>query len=305
MRIVFAGSPGFAANALEAISKQHEVLLVITKEDAPVGRKKELTESPVGKVANELNLKVLKTNRITPEVTSEIAAIGAELGIVIAYGALIPKEALHLYPWWNLHFSLLPSWRGATPLQRSMQHNRGVGITIFELDEGLDTGLIVAQEPLTFAPLETSGEALDRFSQRGTGLLLNLIGTDVALHEQVGDVSYAHKFKAEESFLDFSNDSTNLERIIRALNPEPVAWGRVAGWRVRVLRARSIGQFPWAALHPEALSTGHFTLTSNNQVLVRCGQDTALELIEIQPEGKRVMTAAEWFRGLKAECFFE
>lgn len=305
MKIVFAGSPDFAALALADIASQHQVVLVLTKEDSAVGRSGIITESAVATKAAELNLRVLKTNRVTNDVINEIASAGADRGIVIAFGALIPKPALELFPWWNLHFSLLPKWRGATPLQRSLQHNAGAGISLFQLDQGLDTGPIIVQEPMTFLPLETSGEALSRFSKRGTELILEMLGNPPIPFAQSGEVSYAPKFSKDEAHLDFTQLSEELERKIRAFNPEPIAYGTLAGARIRILKARSIGLYPWDALEGDKLKPGAFTQSGKNQILVKCGSNTALEIIEVQPAGKRVMNAGDWFRGQRAGTHFE
>ena len=295
MRLIFAGTPEIAALALEEIAAFHEVVMVITRPDAPTGRKRIVTPSPVALVAEKLQVPTLKTNKLGEDQILEIQKLEAQLAVVVAFGSLIPKTALKLFPWWNLHFSLLPAWRGATPLQHSMIHDSGAGITIFELEVGLDTGPIISQRAMSFQPGEVSGEALARFTKVGTELLLEALSKKPAPKPQFGEASFAPKIERTAAKLDFSNKGESLAATINALNPEPGAWTEIAGQPIKLLRARSA-----TALDNEGISTlevpGSAWL-NGDRVYVACGQGTVFELLEVQPAGKKQMAATDWIRG--------
>lgn len=294
MRLIFAGTPSIAAQALREVSQQHEVVLVITREDAPLGRKRVITPSPVAQLASDLGLRTLKTNRVGSELEA-IKQAGAELAIVVAYGALIPKPVLDVLPWWNMHYSLLPAWRGSTPLQHSMMHATGIGITIFELEEGLDTGPVISSQTMEFLPQETAGEALVRFTAIGSNLLIEAIAEQPIAKSQAGSVSLAPKISREQARLDFNDPADDLARKINALNPEPAAWANFQGQPVKLLRAKGLGSVDWRAID-DVGEPGSLWL-SENRVLLGCGEGTRLELIEIQPAGKKPMSARDFLRG--------
>lgn len=294
MRLIFAGTPTIAAQALRQLSQRHEISLVITREDAPVGRKRVVTPSAVALAAAELGLETLKTSRIG-DALEKINSVDADLAIVVAYGALIPKPALDLLPWWNLHFSLLPAWRGATPLQHSMIHDQGAGITIFKLEEGLDTGPVISARAMEFLPQETAGEALIRFTAVGSRLLLEAIESQPEPKQQTGEVSIAPKIIRAQAKIDFNEPGDDLARKINALNPEPAAWALMNGQPVKLLRAKALGTVDWRAIDNQG-EPGSLWL-SENRVLLGCGQGTRLELLEIQPAGKKPMSARDFLRG--------
>ena len=294
MRLIFAGTPAIAAQALEELSRHHEIVLVVTKEDAPVGRKRVITQSAVAQSAERLGIKTLKTSRVKDHLEA-ITEVDAELAVVVAYGALVPQSALDLMPWWNLHYSLLPAWRGATPLQHSMIYDDGIGITIFELEKGLDTGPVVSSVPMEFLPQEIASEALSRFTNRGVTLLLDALKTRPELTSQHGEPSLAPKISRAEAKIDFNEPADRIEKIIHALNPEPTAWTNFAGQPLKLLRAKSLGPVDWRAL--DALGSPGVMWQDENRVLVGCGGGTRLELVELQPAGKKPMTALEFLRG--------
>lgn len=303
MRLIFAGTPDIAAESLEQLAKNHEIVLVITKPDAPKGRKQLLTPSGVATVASELGLPILKTNSIREAELAEITKVRAELAIVVAYGSLIPKAALESLPWWNLHFSMLPKWRGATPLQHSMMAGNGIGISLFELEAGLDTGPIIKQRAMSFEVAETAGEALSRFTREGTKLILESIGKTLSSRPQQGETSHAPKISRAEAKLDFQVHADLVAAKINALNPEPMAWSEISRESIRLLRAA-----PHRVLDSlqkiEDLTPGEVVL-EGQFVIVGCGGGTKLRLLEVQPAGKKAMASGDWFRGLSEPVKFD
>jgi methionyl-tRNA formyltransferase len=301
MRIVFAGTPENAAQALRLISQQHQVALVLTREDAPVGRKRVMTQSAVALVAQELGLKAHKANRITSTELAALQAAEAELGVVVAYGCILPRGALDIFPWWNMHFSLLPKWRGATPLQRSIASGGdGAGVTIFELDKGMDTGPIISQRSLEIRPSESTLSALPRFTSFGTELLLDAMQIRPEPIAQYGDPSFAPKISRADARLDFNTPAQVLANLIAALNPEPMAWAELAGSPIRIIEAVSSSDEETLA---QSLLPGQITELAK-RVIVGCGQGV-LELISVQPAGKNQMRAADWQRGLNEGAAFD
>jgi methionyl-tRNA formyltransferase len=301
MRIVFAGTPANAAQALRLISQQHQVDLVLTREDAPVGRKRVMTQSAVALVAHELGLKVHKANRITTTELAALQAAEAELGVVVAYGCIMPQDALDIFPWWNMHFSLLPKWRGATPLQRSIASGGdGSGVTIFELDKGMDTGPIISQRGLEIRPSESTLRALPRFTSFGTELLLDAMQNRPEPIAQLGDPSFAPKISRAEGRVDFNLPAQKIASLIAAFNPEPSAWAELAGSSIRIIEAVSSSNQEALA---QDLLPGQIAVLAK-RVIVGCGQGV-LELISVQPAGKNQMRAADWQRGLNEGAAFD
>ena len=294
MRLIFAGTPAIAAQALEKLNESHDVALVLTREDSLIGRKQILTPSPVAQMADKLGIAVVKTSSVT-QALEQISQAAAELAVVVAYGSLIPKAALELMPWWNIHYSLLPHWRGATPLQHSMIFNEGIGISIFELEQGLDTGPILASQPMEFLPGETSSEALVRFTETASELLIHTLSSKPTAKAQVGEASLAPKISRAEARIDFSLNAEELARRINALNPEPTAWAQLDGNPVKLLRALSLGAVDWHSLDGKG-EPGSLWV-EENRALLGCGNGTRLELLELQPAGKTAMRAIDFMRG--------
>lgn len=300
MKIIFAGTPANAALGLEAVAKDHEVVLVITREDAEVGRKRVLTPSAVAQKAAELGLPVLKASKLGSSELHAISSSGAELALVIAYGAMVPEAALNLLPWWNLHFSLLPMWRGATPLQHSILNGTASGVTLFKLDKGLDTGEIVSSREIALGDTESTADALPRFTTIGIEMFNDAIAAAPSLTPQVGEPSYAPKLQRIDAKLDLTKKADQVHRAILAFNPEPVAWCDFGGNPIRILESRSLGNTDW---NPNAHQPGRVSL-SGDKVLLECGEGTQLEIRKIQPAGKNVMAAGDWYRGVNKEVFF-
>ena len=301
MKLIFAGTPSNAALALEALASTHEVVMVITREDAPVGRKRELTPSAVAAKAAELGISTLKRNKLSPGDIDAIRASGAERAIVVAYGALIPQALLDVIPWWNLHFSLLPSWRGATPLQHSMLNGgQGAGISLFELEAGLDTGPILATQAREIDYSKTCGELLEEFTHSGSAMILETLKTLPTPTIQQGEASLAPKIGRDQARLDMSSPADQLAWKIMGLNPEPGAWAEIEGAPIRILRAASLGSTDWDAVDGERFAPGRVSL-QGGKVLLHCAGGTRLELTQVQPAGKKVMPAIDWHRGLNKE----
>jgi methionyl-tRNA formyltransferase len=293
MKLIFAGTPQIAATTLERLSALHEVVLVITRPDASVGRSSELTPSPVAQLAGHLGLNVLKTNRLSADEFETVAAAKADLGIVVAFGALIKQPVLGALPWWNLHFSLLPKWRGASPLQHSiLAGGEGAGITIFQLDEGLDTGPIISSMPLSIGDYN-AGEALEVFAAAGLDLLLATVEQLPAGVEQLGEPSFAPKISRADAKLYFDRPAIELQQQVRAYNPEPMAWASFHGQPLRVLSAIALAQH-------STLAPGQLGLV-DRALAVGCGENSALVLESVQPAGKRAMSALDWYRGSRGD----
>ena len=297
MRILFAGTPSTAADVLEGlISSGHEIVAVLTREDSPVGRKKVLTPSAVAEVALAHGLPTIKANKVSSAVLAEISQYQIDLAIVVAYGVILRREALDAIPngWLNLHFSKLPRWRGAAPVQHAIwSGDKETAVTLFKIEEGLDTGPVLGLAESVIEPDETSGELLKRLSSIGVTLLNQelprLYAGSFNLSQQQGSVTLAPKIQRVDARINFTSTSKKVENLVRAMNPEPMAWCELDGEPLRVLRARSVqGLF--------ALAPGE-VLVQEDLVLVGCGSESALELIEVQPASKTPMTAKSWMNG--------
>lgn len=300
MKIIFAGSPQIAADALKRLAEEHEVELVLTMPDSAVGRSKQLTPTPVAQTAAELGIKTLKLRRFDQATLLEIAKSEAELAVVLAFGALIPQAALDQMPWINLHFSLLPEWRGASPLQHSILHGTGSGFTLFELDAAMDTGPILHQQSIVIDENRTAGELLTELAEQGIEKLITLLGKPRDLTPQQGEPSYAPKLTRSAARLSFAQEASQIHRMVMAFNPEPMAWCELGESPLRLIRTRSLGDVNWNGLGQKDLLPGEVAEISG-RIFVGCGGGTRLELVEVQPAGKRVMPASDWFRGLAKE----
>jgi methionyl-tRNA formyltransferase len=311
LKIVFAGTPANAAQTLRALAKSpFEVSAVLTRTDAPVGRKRILTPSAVAEVAAELGIPTIKANRVDDSVRAEIQATGADLGVIVAFGALLDQEALDALPkgWINLHYSLLPNWRGAAPVQRAiMAGDRETGVTLFQLDKGMDTGPIHLQIPTVIEPGEATADLLPRLTELGiTGLaeLLPRVAAElVAPTNQdpylIASLPTADKLSREDARIDWHRNAVEIENQIRGLNPEPMAWTTLESETFRVIEARALGATDWQALAGEDAEVGTANF-EKDRVLVTCGQGSLLELKTVQPAGKKPMQSNDWARGLAA-----
>lgn len=295
MRIVFAGTPAVAIPSLEAIAARHEVVAVVTREDAPLGRKRVLTPSPVAEAAARLGLDVVKANRLREEVTERIGALRPDLGVVVAYGGLVREPLLSLprLGWVNLHFSLLPRWRGAAPVQHAViAGDTETGAAVFRLVPELDAGDVYAELRRPIGPDETAGELLDALAADGAPLLADTTdalaaGTAVAV-PQSGEVTLAPKLSLDDARLHLTEPAERVYARLRGVTPEPGAFALLGGERFKLHAARRTSGEP--PLAPGAVEA------RGRRVLVGTGTDP-LELITVQPAGKRAMPAADWLRG--------
>lgn len=306
MRLVFAGTPAVALPSLEALAaSSHEVVAVVTRPDAPAGRGRRLVRSPVGEWADAHGVPVLTPRRPSePEFLDALAGLAPDCCPVVAYGALVPRTALDVpkHGWVNLHFSLLPAWRGAAPVQRAvMAGDEVTGATTFVLEEGLDTGPVLGMLTETVRPRDTSGDLLGRLAEAGAGLLVaTLDGLEsgaLAPRPQSPDgVSLAPKITVDEARVDWTLPAFAVDRRVRGCTPEPGAWTTLRGERVRLgpVEPLPAGQSGESALGPGVVEAG------KRAVRVGTGAGDVL-LGEVQAQGKRPMPAADWARGLRLE----
>ncbi|GGI84146.1 methionyl-tRNA formyltransferase [Pseudarthrobacter scleromae] len=297
MRVLFAGTPAVAVPSLDALVEAgFDVAAVLTRPDAPVGRKRVLTPSPVAARAAELGIEVIRAARVDAEATARIADVNPDVAAIVAYGGLVPPAALAVprHGWINLHFSLLPAWRGAAPVQRAVMAGDDVtGAVTFLLEEGLDTGPVFGTLTESVGPEDTAGELLERLSRSGAVLLaqtLSAIGAGKASAQpQAGEVSLAPKLTLEDGHLKWSHPALAISRQARGVTPEPGAWTVLDGQRVKLEPVR---------LRPDVttLAPGALALHGKS-VLVGTGSH-AVELTRIQPAGKKMMAAADWARGM-------
>ena len=299
MRLVFAGTPAVAVPSLNALAERFDIAAVITREDAPLGRKRVLTPSPVADAAAALDLPVIKANRLDDDVTDEVARLEADLGVIVAYGGLV-REPLLSTPrlgWVNLHFSLLPRWRGAAPVQRAvMAGDAETGAAVFQLVAGLDAGDVFAEFRLPIAADATAGELLDALAQEGAPLLVDTVaaladGTAEAV-PQSGEPVLAPKLTIDDARLDLTRPVEEVYARLRGVTPEPGAWALLDGERFKIHAAR-----PATGL---SLPAGVVAATEG-RIQVGTGT-TPLELLTVQPAGKRTMDAADWWRGAGGEA---
>jgi methionyl-tRNA formyltransferase len=295
LRIVVAGSPAAAVPSLRALAaSRHEVVAVVTREDAPLGRKRVLTATPVADAADELGIPVLKANRIGP-LEPELAALRPDLGVIVAYGGLI-REPLLSTPrlgWINLHFSLLPRWRGAAPVQRAIIAGDTVtGAAVFQLVPELDAGAVYATLERPIGRNETAGHLLEVLAESGAALLTGVVdaladGIAVAV-PQSGEVTLAPKLELADGRLDWTRPAAEVDARLRGTTPEPGAFTLLGDERLKVLDA--------AIAHDDAaLTPGAFELRGG-RLLVGTATEP-LHLVTVHPAGKRAMPAADWWRG--------
>ncbi|GAC1369421.1 MAG: methionyl-tRNA formyltransferase [Pseudarthrobacter sp.] len=297
MRVLFAGTPAVAVPSLDAlVSAGFDVVAVLTRPDAPIGRKRVLTPSPVAARASELGIDVIRATRVDDSATAQITAAAPDVAAIVAYGGLIPRAALDVPPhgWINLHFSLLPAWRGAAPVQRAVIAGDDVtGAVTFLLEEGLDTGPVYGTLTEGVGPNDTAGALLERLSHSGAVLLAQTLSAvdagKAAPQPQVGDVSLAPKLTIEDGRLDWKQPALAIGRRARGVTPEPGAWTTLEGQRVKLEPVR---------LRPDNsdLKPGAVHLEGKS-VLVGTGSH-AVELTRVQPAGKKMMAAADWARGM-------
>ena len=299
LRLVFAGSPAAAVPSLEALlASQHEVVAVVTREDSPQGRRGVLTPTPVADAAG--NVEVIKANRLAGAATERIAELQPDLGVIVAFGGLV-REPLLSTPrlgWINLHFSLLPRWRGAAPVQRAIiAGDEQTGAAVFQLVAELDAGDVFGQITEPIGRHQTAGSLLEQLSRSGAALLTRVVdelaaGTAVA-QRQVGEVTLAPKLTLPDGAIDFTQPGEAVANLIRGVTPEPGAFTTLDGARLKVLDAHVAREAP-------RLQPGHFAV-EGKRVLVGTASDP-IELVTVLPAGKKAMAATDWWRGRPADA---
>ncbi|MFI6123369.1 methionyl-tRNA formyltransferase [Streptomyces sp. NPDC051064] len=301
MKLVFAGTPEVAVPALDALiaSDRHEVAAVVTRPDAPAGRGRRLVASPVAERAEEAGIEVLKPARPRDEdFLARLREIAPDCCPVVAYGALLPKVALDVPAkgWVNLHFSLLPAWRGAAPVQHSvMAGDEVTGASTFLIEEGLDSGPVYGVLTEEVRPTDTSGDLLTRLAFAGAGLLAATMDgiEDGILHavpQPAEGVTLAPKITVEDAQVRWSAPALRVDRVVRGCTPAPGAWTLFRGERLKLVQAAPV--LDRTDLAPGELSAG------KNNVYVGTGSH-AVELLWVQPQGKKPMRAADWARGVR------
>ncbi|MDT0309450.1 methionyl-tRNA formyltransferase [Streptomyces sp. DSM 44917] len=301
MRLVFAGTPEVALPALDALlaSDRHEVVAVVTRPDAPAGRGRRTHPSPVAERAAEAGLEILRPARPRePAFLDRLREIAPDCCPVVAYGALLPKSALEIprHGWVNLHFSLLPAWRGAAPVQHAVLAGDEItGASTFLIEEGLDSGPVYGMLTERIRPQDTSGDLLTRLALAGSGLLAATMdgiedGTLRATPQPADGVSTAPKMTAEDAAVVWQAPALRVDRQVRACTPAPGAWTVFRGER---LKLRQVVPVPGR----EGLAPGELA-AEKHTVHVGTGSH-AVELAWVQPQGRKPMRAADWARGVR------
>jgi methionyl-tRNA formyltransferase len=301
LRIIFAGTPDNAAKTLEAlVNAGHNVVGVLTRTDAPTGRSGKVIESPVAAVASSLGIPIFKANKVDQEALVWMSGLNAELGVIVAYGSILNSEALKMPTrgWVNLHYSLLPKFPGASPVQQAiLEGENETGVTVFMLDEGVDTGPVIATQQADIFPGESAGSLLERLTDIGSKLLGETLDdfdgrvSSRVVQSRSDAIKVTRKINRSMAKLDFSVSASDVVNKVRAMNPEPVAWFEVDSGPVRVLEATVASE--------GVLPVGMASLVGS-QLLVGCLAGT-VQLKVVQPAGKKPMSAADWFRGLRTD----
>lgn len=302
MRVLFAGTPETAVPSLHAVlASRHDVAGVLTRPDAPAGRGRPVRPSPVARAAHDAGLEVLKPAKPRePDFLARLADIAPDCVPVVAYGALVPREALDVpkHGWVNLHFSLLPAWRGAAPVQHAVMAGDDVtGACTFLLEEDLDTGPVYGCVTETIHPTDTCGDLLARLAESGARLLVATLdgiedGTLVAEPQPAEGVSMAPKVTVEDARIEWTHPAVRVDRLVRACTPAPGAWTTFRGERLKVGPV---------SLHAggDGFAPGELEV-SKDGVRVGTGSHPVV-LGEVQAQGKRAMAASDWARGVRIE----
>ena len=302
MKIIFAGTPDFAATHLQALISQHEVVAVYTQPDRPAGRGKKLNASPVKLLAEQNNLPIYQPQSLKdPEQQTILANLQADIMVVVAYGLILPQVVLDAprLGCINVHGSILPRWRGAAPIQRAIEaSDKETGVTIMQMDAGLDTGAMLTITRCPIEPSETSGSLYDKLAALGAPALLSTLdklkaGTAVAVAQDNGQSTYAKKIDKAEALIDWSQPAIIIDQRIRAFSPFPAAYTEIEGLRVKIWAAQTSTQ--------QLGTSGEIVAADDNGLLVGCGQGSLL-LTEIQLAGKSRMPVSEILRS-RVELF--
>ncbi|MEO6142430.1 MAG: methionyl-tRNA formyltransferase [Dermatophilaceae bacterium] len=314
MRLVFAGTPEVAIPSLDALSSSsHDVVAVLTRPDAPSGRGRSLVVSPVKERALKLGIEVLTPGRPgDPTFGARLRELAPDVCPVVAYGALIPLTALTIptHGWINLHFSLLPAWRGAAPVQHAiMAGDEVTGATTFLIEQGLDTGPTFGLMTEVIKPDDTAGDLLIRLAQAGAGLLLATLdaleaGDLHAVSQPSDGVSLAPKITVQDARISWGTPALAIDRHIRGCTPAPGAWTTFRGER---LKLRPVTPEPFDPNHPDRQGTADSLPQAPGEIVatkraVRVGTASGtVRLGMVQPHGKKPMAAEDWARGVRVD----
>jgi methionyl-tRNA formyltransferase len=302
MRLLFAGTPDMAVPSLRTIlASQHEVIAVLTRPDAPVGRGRRISRSPVAQLAAEHGLEILQPAKPSdPQFLTRLAEIAPDCAPVVAYGGLLPQAALMIprHGWVNLHFSLLPAWRGAAPVQHAvMAGDEVTGATTFQIVQSLDAGPVygVVTEPVR--PTDTAGYLLTRLSVAGAKLLLATLdgieaGTLTPQPQPADGVTYAPKLTVDDARIDWKAPAVHVDRLVRACTPSPGAWTTFRGERIKLGPVKLTADIT-------DLTPGELRATKS-AVYVGTGSHAVL-LGEVGPQGRKPMPAPDWARGVRLQ----
>ncbi|WP_120520838.1 methionyl-tRNA formyltransferase [Arthrobacter celericrescens] len=300
MRVLFAGTPAVAVPSLDAlVDAGFDVVAVLTRPDAPTGRKRVLTPSPVAARAAELGIDIIHAGKVDTETTERIASYEPDVAAIVAYGGIVPKAALAVprHGWINLHFSLLPAWRGAAPVQRAVIAGDDItGAATFQLEEGLDTGPVFGTVTEAVRADDTAGDLLERLSRSGAVLLsqtLSAVDAGRAAPEpQSGEVSLAPKLTLDDGRIDWRQPALAINRRARGVTPEPGAWTMLDGQRVKLEPLQ---------LRPDVRDLEPGRLRFDGKSVLAGTGSHAVQLGRIQPAGKKMMASADWARGVAVE----
>ncbi|MFZ7096695.1 methionyl-tRNA formyltransferase [Luteimonas dalianensis] len=296
MRIVFAGTPGFAVPSLRAAASRGEVVAVYTQPDRPAGRGRQVAFSPVKTEALERGIEVLQPATLrSAQAQEQLRALEPDLLVVVAYGLILPRAVLEIprFGCWNVHASLLPRWRGAAPIQRAIEAgDPDTGVCLMWMAEGLDTGPVLLSQSTPIGAQETAGELHDRLAELGAQVLSDGLGLlragirPVPRPQPEEGVTYARKLEKSEAKLDWSQPAGQLANRVRAFNPWPVAEAELAGERVRIHAASALEQAHEAA-------PGTVLAANRDGIDVACGEG-ALRLLQVQRPGGKAIAAADY-----------
>jgi methionyl-tRNA formyltransferase len=296
MRVAFAGTPSFAARALEALAAaRHDIPVVLTQPDRPAGRGLKLTPSAVCQSATHLGLRVEKPASLkSPGSLELLRAARADVMVVAAYGLILPRDVLESFPHGciNIHASLLPRWRGAAPIQRAiLAGDRRTGVCIMQMDAGLDTGPVLLERAIPVEPRDTTGILTEKLSALGAIAIVEALGSLQALPPKPQDASlatYAAKISKSEARIDWTNEAAAVDRQVRAFNPAPGAEAKLGDEIVKVWACELVD-----GVHGNA---GSILRAEGSELLVACGSG-AVRLTSLQRPGGRRMPAADFLRG--------
>jgi methionyl-tRNA formyltransferase len=302
MRVVFAGTPVTAVPSLAAVlDSHHEVVAVLTRPDAPAGRGRILRASPVAQVATDAGIEVLKPQRPhDQDFLTRLAEIRPDCAPVVAYGGLLPRAALDVpeHGWVNLHFSLLPAWRGAAPVPHAILAGDEVtGACTFRIEEELDAGPVYGVVTESVQATDSSGDLLERLATAGARLLVATLdgiedGTLVARPQPADGVSWAPKLTVADAEIDWSAPALRVDRLVRACTPDPGAWTTFRGERLKLRPVR---------LDPQTTDLATGELRRNRDGVLTGTGSHAVVLGDVQPQGRRAMLAADWARGARLD----